>query len=109
MLPSMFSAVAPTERVDDLAADVAANFHPSGFRAMTRAAAEADLRDVLPTIDVPTLILHGDRDARAPREVADGLAAAIPRSRQVCWPGLATAAVSRHPSSSQQNCKLSVG
>ena len=73
------------------------SFHPSGFRAMARAAAEADLRDVLPTIDVPTLILHGDQDVRAPREVADGLAAAIPRSRQVVLAGVGHASCLEAP------------
>lgn len=97
LLPSMFSAVAPTERVDDLAVSVAGSFHPSGFRAMARAAAEADLRDVLPTIDVPTLILHGDQDVRAPREVADGLTAAIPRSRQVVLAGVGHASCLEAP------------
>jgi pimeloyl-ACP methyl ester carboxylesterase len=33
--------------------------HPAGNLAMLRGMAEADLRDVLPRIDVPTLVLHG--------------------------------------------------
>lgn len=37
-----------------------------------------DLRDVLPTIDVPTLVVHGAHDIRAPRWVADDLVARIP-------------------------------
>jgi len=80
LLPSMFSINAAADRVAEFAADVASSFHPSGFRAMARASAEADLRDVLPTVDVPTLILHGDQDVRAPRAVADALHAAIPKS-----------------------------
>jgi pimeloyl-ACP methyl ester carboxylesterase len=37
-----------------------------------------DLREVLPTIDVPTLVVHGTEDVRAPRSVADDLVAHIP-------------------------------
>ena len=50
MLPTMFSRSAAKERVSAFAASVA-EFHPDGFRAMARASAEADLRDVLPHID----------------------------------------------------------
>jgi pimeloyl-ACP methyl ester carboxylesterase len=59
------------------------DFHPAGMRAMARAFAEADLRDVLPSIDVPTLLLYGDADQRSPRDVAEALHAAIPGSRLV--------------------------
>ncbi len=44
---------------------------------MARAVAEADLRDVLPEIDVPTLLLYGENDVRAPREVAEAIHAGI--------------------------------
>jgi pimeloyl-ACP methyl ester carboxylesterase len=57
-------------------------FHPVGFRAMARAAAE-NLRGALPLVDVPVLLIHGERDERAPRYVADDLHASIPRSRLV--------------------------
>jgi pimeloyl-ACP methyl ester carboxylesterase len=39
-----------------------------------------DLLDVLPTIDVPTLVIHGAQDIRAPRLVADELVARIPEA-----------------------------
>jgi pimeloyl-ACP methyl ester carboxylesterase len=96
-LPSMFSAGAPTERVAELAVSVEASFHPIGFRTMARASAEADLRDVLPAIDVPTLILHGDQDVRSPRAVADALSAAIPGSRQVVLAGVGHASCLEAP------------
>jgi pimeloyl-ACP methyl ester carboxylesterase len=38
------------------------DYHPGGLRAMANAFADADLRDVLPRIDVPTLLLYGDAD-----------------------------------------------
>lgn len=80
LLPSMFSVNAPADRVAEFAASVSRGYQPSGFRAMAHASAEADLRDVLPTVDVSTVILHGDSDVRAPREVAEALHAAIPGS-----------------------------
>jgi pimeloyl-ACP methyl ester carboxylesterase len=43
---------------------------------------------VLPLIDVPTLLLYGDRDVRAPLTVAEGLHAAIPHSKLVVLPGV---------------------
>jgi pimeloyl-ACP methyl ester carboxylesterase len=88
LLPSMFSASAPADRVDEFAASMKATFRPAGFRAMAMASAEADLRDVLPTIDVPTVVLHGGADVRAPREVAEALAAAIPTARLVVLNGV---------------------
>lgn len=86
MIPTMFSGSAPPEAVARFAASVQA-FHPAGFRAMARASAEADLRDVLPQITVPTLVLHGDQDLRSPLSVARALHSAIPMSRLVVLPG----------------------
>ncbi len=82
MLPSMFSRSAAPERVAAFAAAVR-EFHPVGFRAMALASAEADLRPVLGRVSVPTLILSGDRDSRAPLSVAEALHAAIPGSQLV--------------------------
>ena len=61
---------------------------PTGMRVMAHAFAEADLRDVLPNIAIPTLLLYGDQDQRVPREVAEDLHAAIPRSKLVFLPGV---------------------
>lgn len=83
------SAVEPTLFKDatppDFLASVSA-YHPVGLRAMARAVAEADLRDVLPEIDVPALLLYGEDDVRAPREVAEAIHAGISRSRLVYLP-----------------------
>jgi pimeloyl-ACP methyl ester carboxylesterase len=87
LLPSMFSQRAAAGRVADFAANVA-EFHPVGFRSMAMASAEADLRGVLDSIDVPTLLLYGDQDVRAPREVAEAIQAGIPGSRLVIMPGV---------------------
>jgi pimeloyl-ACP methyl ester carboxylesterase len=76
LLPTMFSKPMPPETVEAFSASMQA-FHPRGFRAMARASAE-DARDVLPRISVPTLLLYGDRDVRAPLAVGKALEAAIP-------------------------------
>jgi pimeloyl-ACP methyl ester carboxylesterase len=85
--PTLFSQSAPAEMVGEFTAN-ASGFHPAGLRAMARSIAEADLRDVLPRIDVPTLLLYGDRDVRAPVNVAEDLHAAIPASTLVVLPGI---------------------
>ena len=87
LLPTLFSKSAPEELVAEFAAGMA-GFHPAGFRGMARSFAEADLREVLPRIDVPTLLLYGDGDVRAPLDVAEDLHAAIPGSRLVVLPGV---------------------
>src|SRR5690606_14896503 len=43
---------------------------------------------MLGTVAVPTLLLHGEGDARTPRRVADDLHARIPGSRLVVLPGV---------------------
>jgi pimeloyl-ACP methyl ester carboxylesterase len=82
--PTMSSAATPPETVDAFGASMLA-FHPAGFRAMARASAE-NLRDVLPRIGVPTLLLYGDQDVRAPLAVAEDLHAGIAGSTLVVLP-----------------------
>ena len=50
--------------------------------------AEADLRDVLPRIMVPTLLLYGELDKRSPVSVGEELHARIPESTLVILPGV---------------------
>ena len=85
--PTLFSKAAPADMVEAFAAN-AARFHPEGLKTMARSFAEADLRDVLPRIAVPTLLLYGDEDVRAPLNVAESLHAAIPTSSLVVMPGV---------------------
>jgi len=81
-LPTLFGSSVAEDVVDEVAT-IMRDFHPAGMRAMARAFADADLRDVLPQIDVPTLLLYGREDERAPRDVALELHASIPTSRLV--------------------------
>jgi pimeloyl-ACP methyl ester carboxylesterase len=84
LLPTMFSPTTPPAVVDAFGASML-GFHPVGFRAMARASAE-NLRDVLPSINVPTLLVYGEVDVRAPMTVAEDLHAAIPGSKLVVLP-----------------------
>ena len=84
LLPTMFSEATPPQSVVEFGAAML-SFHPAGFRAMARAAAE-DLRAVLPHVDVPTLLVYGDKDVRAPLAVAEDLHAAISGSTLVVLP-----------------------
>jgi pimeloyl-ACP methyl ester carboxylesterase len=85
LLPTMFSEGTAPEAVEAFRPSMLA-FHPAGFRAMARAAAE-DLRDVLPGVAVPTLLVYGDRDVRAPLTVGEALHAAITGSTLVVLGG----------------------
>ena len=86
-LPSFFSGPAPPEAID-LIRMMMSNVRAAGLLPMLNAFAAADLREVLPTIAVPTLLLWGEDDARAPiRPVAEALLSSIPGSELVVLPG----------------------
>jgi len=86
LLPTMFSAPMAPETVDAFRAGMKA-FHPRGFRAMALAAA-GDLRDLLHRVEVPTLVICGERDVRAPLPVARALHAAIRGSELIVLPAV---------------------
>jgi pimeloyl-ACP methyl ester carboxylesterase len=87
-LPGLFTEAAPAELVEE-ALVMMLDIRPAGMRPMLRGFAEADLRDVLPRIHVPTLLLYGEADRRSPVEVvARDLHARIPGSRLVVLPGV---------------------
>ena len=67
------------------------------MRAAGHIGAETDLRPVLPTVDVPTLVLHGEADARSPLANAEALHAAISTSQLVVLPKLGHACVVEDP------------
>jgi hypothetical protein len=86
LFPTMFATDPDPDSVERFAASMRA-FHPLGFRAMARASAE-DLRDALPHIDVPTLLVYGDQHVRAPLPVAAHLDASTSGSSLVVLPGV---------------------
>jgi pimeloyl-ACP methyl ester carboxylesterase len=59
-------------------AEVVSGFHPVGFRLMAKTLAESDTTDLLPTIEVPTLLIWGESDVRSPRDVAERFRTGIP-------------------------------
>jgi pimeloyl-ACP methyl ester carboxylesterase len=59
-----------------------------GMEAITRGFAAADLRDVLPRIAIPTLLLWGDADVRSPMSIAREFAARIPGAELAVLPGV---------------------
>jgi pimeloyl-ACP methyl ester carboxylesterase len=85
-LPGMHSASAAPEVRAELAT-IMSDFQPHGFRLMARALADADTRDILPEIRVPTLLLWGEADARSPLNVAHAMKALILRARLSVIPG----------------------
>ncbi len=86
-MPGLFSPAMPPDRADELAA-IMSQARPSASRTMAHAMAEADLRDALPAIDVPTLVVHGEADQRSPFSVAQQLQRSIPHAQLVVLPGL---------------------
>lgn len=86
-LPGLFARKPPAGHLAELAA-VMSDVRPVGTRVMAHAFAEADLRDLLPQITVPTLVLNGDADERSPRAVWERLHAGIPGSALVLLPGV---------------------
>jgi pimeloyl-ACP methyl ester carboxylesterase len=86
---TLFTDSVPDEIVDETIDIMIGATRPAGMRAMATAFADADLRDVLPQIDVPTLLIYGDADQRSPLSpVGETLHAEIPGSTLVVFPGI---------------------
>jgi pimeloyl-ACP methyl ester carboxylesterase len=85
-LPGMFSDSVPAIIKDELAG-IMSDTHPIGFQLMATAVAKADTRALLPDILVPTLLLWGDSDKRAPLSVAYQMRDAIPGAKLVIMTG----------------------
>jgi len=81
-LPGFFAGAVPQAARDEVL-EIMLDVRPTGIRPMVKAFAAADLRDALATIAVPTLLLYGELDTRAPRAVAESLHAGIPGSELV--------------------------
>ncbi|HEY3210324.1 MAG TPA: alpha/beta hydrolase [Actinomycetota bacterium] len=85
LIKTLLTDRATEEMVEDLTS-IMSEFHPAATRVALRAFAETDLREVLPRIDVPTLLLYGEEDVRAPRRVWEPLHSGIPGSKLVLVP-----------------------
>ena len=86
-IPGFLTNEAPAGLADEILA-MMSEHHPVGSRTMAHAMAEADLRDVLPRVQVPTLLLYGELDQRSPLHVAEDLHARIPSAQLVVMPGV---------------------
>jgi pimeloyl-ACP methyl ester carboxylesterase len=96
-LSGLFTEAAPPELLEE-AVTIMRDVRPAAMRTMARAFAEADLRDVLGAIRVPTLLLYGEADRRSPLGVVGaGLHRAIPGSRLIILPGVGHAASMEAP------------
>lgn len=85
-VPTLFSDRAGADMIAEAIA--LTTFRPSGALPMLHAMADADLRGVLPTIEVPTLLVHGGEDARSSMDVAHEMHGTIPGSSLVVIPGV---------------------
>jgi pimeloyl-ACP methyl ester carboxylesterase len=85
-LPGLFGGDPPDEAVA-LLAEMAADVRPDSMGRQLSVMAEADQRDLLPGIRVPTLLVWGEQDARSPLRVARQLEMAIPDTTLVVIPG----------------------
>jgi len=84
---TLLPADAPQWQIDEQI-EMITQARPATTRTMLTHFAAVDLRPVLPRIVVPTLLLYGDADVRAPAVVADALHAQIPGSRLVQLDGV---------------------
>ena len=95
-MPGFFTEAAPAALTEEIEA-MMCDLRPAGTRVMLQAMAEADLRDVLPRITVPTLLLYGALDTRSPLHVAEELHAGIPSSQLVVLPTVGHLANAERP------------
>jgi pimeloyl-ACP methyl ester carboxylesterase len=84
--PGLFAGDPPAESVS-LLDEMATAVRPDSMRTALLVMAEADQRDLLPRIAVPTLLIWGELDARSPLTVASQFEQAIADTRLVVIPG----------------------
>ena len=85
LLPGLLSDRVADATRDELAG-IMSDLHPAGFRLMSLSSAEVDTTDLLSEIDVPTLLIWGEADARSSVEIANRMNEAIPGSElTVLW------------------------
>jgi pimeloyl-ACP methyl ester carboxylesterase len=83
--PGLFAGDPPAE-LAALLAEIAADVRPASLSAQLLVMAEADQRDLLERIAVPTLLVWGELDVRSPLTVARQFEAAIPDAKLVVIP-----------------------
>jgi pimeloyl-ACP methyl ester carboxylesterase len=86
LTPGLFADGAPVEFVP-LLEEIAGDVRRESLRTQLYVMAEADQRDLLPCITVPTLLLWGELDARSSLSVANQFRRTIPDTTHVVIPG----------------------
>jgi pimeloyl-ACP methyl ester carboxylesterase len=81
-VPGLFAGSPPPEFVG-LLEDIAASVRPESLRTQLAVMAQADQRDLLPRIVVPTLLIWGQLDARSPLSIARQFEQAIANAKLV--------------------------
>lgn len=94
-VPEAFSSAAPTELLNEYSA-IMSDFHPVGFRAMSRAVTP-DFRDALSLIKAPSLLIWGDDDSRSPLSNAEMIRDHVPGTQLVLIPGAGHASSFEQP------------
>jgi pimeloyl-ACP methyl ester carboxylesterase len=84
-LPGLFAHGPPAEFVP-LLEEIARDVRPESLRTLLCVMSEADQRDLLPRISVPTLLIWGELDARSSLSVAEQFERAIPDTTLVVIP-----------------------
>ena len=84
-LPGLLSKDPPGAAVE-LLEEMAADVRPENMKVQLSVMAEADQRDLLPGVEVPTLLVWGAQDARSPLSVARQFELAIPDTTLVVIP-----------------------
>ena len=84
-LPGLFAGDPPAAFVP-LLEEMAADVRPDHLRRQLLLMAEADQRDLLPQITVPTLLIWGEQDVRSPITVAHQFEQTIPAAKLVVIP-----------------------
>lgn len=81
-----FTSEAPREAVDQVREDFLSS-RPRALARTTLASVSSDGIRLAPSLKVPTLVLHGDRDPEVPQEEIEKLMAALPHGELVTFPG----------------------
>jgi pimeloyl-ACP methyl ester carboxylesterase len=85
-LPGLFAGEPPAVFVP-LLEEIAADVRAESLKTQLLLMAEADQRDLLPGIAVPTLLIWGELDTRSPLSIARQFQDAIPETELVVIPG----------------------
>jgi pimeloyl-ACP methyl ester carboxylesterase len=78
-VPEFFTEGASNDLKEEMRV-VVSEFHPLGFRLMAKSSADTDTTDLLPNIEVPTLLVWGDDDQRSPLNIAEQFRDTIPNA-----------------------------